>query len=307
MNARALKSLVPWWVRIPAKVALSRLPVSFETWRKLLLFQHGSMNRGDYVWFIFERHLAEFATVGGFEGKALLELGPGDGVASGLLASCCGARRTLLIDAGDYASRDLATYQAMIADWKAHALPTEHLEGARTFEELCVKGRTTYLTDGLESLRRLPTEVIDIEFSNAVLEHVRADEFDATLAELRRVLRPDGFARHAVDLRDHLGGGLNNLRFDAERWESPLFANSGFYTNRIRHGDMLARFRRAGFDAKVTKTWTWDALPTPRKAFAPEFRDLPDDDLRVWGFDVEARRAEPAAALPAAVGAAVGV
>lgn len=297
MSPRALKALVPWWVRIPAKVALSRLPVSRGAWRRLRLFQHGSMHRGAYVRFVFERHLAELTRPAGFAGKVLLELGPGDGVASGLFASCLGAERTILVDAGDFASRDRATYLPMIAAWKAEGLSVEHLERAETFDALCAAGRTTYLTGGLASLRTLPSASVDVEFSNAVLEHVRVHELDAVLVELRRVLRPHGFARHAIDLRDHLGGRLSNLRFDAARWESPLFAESGFYTNRVRYRDMVARMRRAGFAARVPRTWEWDALPTPRGKLAPEFRGLSDDELRVWGFDAELVP-EPVAAPP---------
>jgi len=289
MNARALKSLVPWWARIPAKMVLSRLPVSSGTWRRLRLFQLGAMNRGEYVWFVFERHLAELLEPGAFDGKTLLELGPGDGVASGLLASCLGAERSILVDAGDFASKSLATYRPMIEDWRAHGLPVRHLLGATTFDELCAAGRTTYLTGGLESLRGLPYASVDVELSNAVLEHVRLAELDATFAELARLLKPTGFGRHAVDLRDHLGGALNHLRFDEERWEAPLFARSGFYTNRVRFGDMVARLRRSGVGVRVTRTWRWDELPTPRAQLAAGFRDVPDDDLRVWGFDVEVR------------------
>jgi len=305
MNARALKSLVPWWARIPAKMVLSRLPVSTDTWRKLRLFQLGSMNRGEYVWFVFERHLAELLEPGAFDGKTLLELGPGDGVASGLLASCLGAERSILVDAGDFASRDLKTYRAMIEDWRAHGLPVRHLEDATTFDELCEAGRTTYLTRGLDSLRELEDASVDVQLSNAVLEHVRVDELDATFVELARILKPNGFGRHAVDLRDHLGGALNHLRFEPERWESKLFTRSGFYTNRVRFGDMLARIRSSGVDARVTKTWTWSSLPTPRAKLAEEFRHVREDDLRVWGFDVEVRPLAVAATVDPGLSAGV--
>lgn len=289
MNVRRLKSLVPWQVRIALKVVLARLPVSFGTWRRLRLFQHGSMHQASYVWFVFERHLAAHLAPGGLAGRTLLELGPGDGIASGLLASCLGAERTVLVDAGDFASRDPRTYDPMIEDWEARGLDVEHLRGCTTFEELCAAGRTAYRTAGLASLRELPTAAFDLQVSNAVLEHVRAAEFDATLAELRRTLAPDGLGKHAVDLKDHLGGALNNLRFSDARWESELFTRSGFYTNRIRHREMLARMEAAGFATAVPRTWTWDALPTPRARMAARFRDLGEEDLLVSGFDVELR------------------
>ena len=288
---RSLKARVPWWARIPAKIVLSRLPVPFAAWRRLALFQHGAMNSGAYVWFVFGRHLQEFMGPNGLAGLTLLELGPGDGIATGLLASALGAERTYLVDVGGFASRSVADYQGMLAGWRARGLKTEHLERCTSFEELCAAGRTTYLTGGLASLRAIPGASVDVQLSNAVLEHVRLAQFDSTLAELRRVLKPGGFARHAVDLKDHLGGRLEHLRFPERRWESPLFARSGFYTNRIRFEEMQARFRAAGFDASVSSVLRWPALPTPRARLPGPFRALADEELCISAFDVALRAA----------------
>jgi hypothetical protein len=87
-------------------------------------------------------------------------------------------------------------------------------------------------------------------------------------------------------LKDHLGGALNNLRFSERRWESPLFSRSGFYTNRIRYSEMLTLFREAGFAIEWVKPVTWKALPTARERMHLAFRSLPDEDLKVSGFDV---------------------
>ena len=126
-------------------------------------------------------------------------------------------------------------------------------------------------------------------FSQAVLEHVRADDFDETMRECRRILKPGGTFSNQVDLRDHLGGALNNLRFRRARWESNLFVRSGFYTNRIRYSDMLTRFRAAGFHVERVQTVRWEKLPTPRKVLAPEFQGLTDEELRVSSFFVVLR------------------
>jgi hypothetical protein len=91
---------------------------------------------------------------------------------------------------------------------------------------------------------------------------------------------------HRVDLKDHLGGGLNNLRFAEARWEAPLFRNSGFYTNRIRFGEMMALFEAAGFECRLPRIMRWEEIPLPRQALDEAFRRLPDEDLLVSGFDV---------------------
>ena len=99
-----------------------------------------------------------------------------------------------------------------------------------------------------------------------------------------------GVSVHRVDLKDHLGGSLNNLRFTSTTWEGDLFRKSGFYTNRIRYDEMVALFDRVGFDCRLLRVMRWDALPTPRTKIDEAFRYLPDDDLLVSGFDVALRR-----------------
>jgi ubiquinone/menaquinone biosynthesis C-methylase UbiE len=96
-----------------------------------------------------------------------------------------------------------------------------------------------YLTNGLESIRSIPSAMVDFVFSQAVLEHVRRDEFAPMLAETFRVLREDGYSSHEIDIKDHLGQSLHSLRFPESIWESSWFASSGFYTNRLRHSEIV--------------------------------------------------------------------
>jgi hypothetical protein len=105
-------------------------------------------------------------------------------------------------------------------------------------------------------------------------------------AEMRRCLKPEGRCSHRVDLQDHLGGALNNLRFSEHVWESEFMAKSGFYTNRIRYHEFLELFRQAGFKVDLRRTLRWDCLPTPRNKLNEAFRSIPEDDLLVCGFDV---------------------
>ena len=48
------------------------------------------------------------------------------------------------------------------------------------------------------------------------------------MRELRRVLRNDGVFSNRVDLRDHLGAALNNLRFPESLWERNAIAKRRF-------------------------------------------------------------------------------
>jgi hypothetical protein len=109
------------------------------------------------------------------------------------------------------------------------------------------------------------------------------------LRELHRILKPGGIMSHRIDFKDHLGGGLNNLRFSQRRWESPLFARSGFYTNRLRASEVLAVMQSCGFASRIIKQDTWPGIPIRRERIAREFQDLSDDDLRISGMDVVCR------------------
>jgi hypothetical protein len=68
-------------------------------------------------------------------------------------------------------------------------------------------------------------------------------------------------------------------------------AGSGFYTNRIRHCEMLQAFEQAGFHADVLNVDRWERLPVPIERMAEEFRHFDIEDLRVSGFDVILRPA----------------
>jgi hypothetical protein len=73
-------------------------------------------------------------------------------------------------------------------------------------------------------------------------------------------------------------------------WEGALFRKSGFYTNRIRFGEIIALFEHAGFDCQISRVVRWDALPTPRAKLDEAFRHLREDHLLISIFDLILRR-----------------
>lgn len=281
----SLRERLPWWGRIAAKMALSRLGIPGSAYRRLGLFRHGPMDDPDYVRAVFDAHVARAGLAGRLEGKTLLEIGPGEGVGTAVLAYAHAAR-AVLVDSGRYARSDLRNYTMLADALSGDGLRRPPIEDARNVDEILSACGARYLTKGLASWGEIPDASVDLIFSQAVLEHVRKSEFGLLLRECKRVLRPTGVCSHRVDLRDHLGGGLNNLRFSERVWESGIFSRSGFYTNRIRYRRMLTLFEGAGFKVDVTQLRHWDALPIKKRQLAPEFRDLPDDELCIAGFDV---------------------
>lgn len=278
-----LSAAVPWWVKIAAKLVLSRLPVSPRTWQRIGLFSPGGMLDPEYALAVFARH---FEVAGRPpKGFAFLELGPGDSFSSAVIGRAFGASRCWLVDSGAYASRDPAVYIRLTERLKARDGPRHPVVISAADDAASILSRcgAVYLEDGLRSLKQVPSESCDFVFSQAVLEHVPKAEFSAVTAEIYRILKPRGSSSHDIDFRDHLGASLNNLRFSERLWEAPWFARrSGFYTNRLRLSQMLAIFRETGFEVESLEKEKWPESPLSGRSLDRDFRRFGADDLCTW-------------------------
>jgi SAM-dependent methyltransferase len=274
-----------WRLKILAKIILSRLPFGYSLWQKLGLFRHGQMDSSDYALRVFNSHVKRASLDGKLAGKTILELGPGDSISTSIIAAANGAK-SILVDAGDFMKRDVATYRelASILAQKNYIVP--QITKGMNFKDVLAASNSEYFTEGLQSLRLIPTHSVDLIFSQAVLEHIRKYEFLDIMKEFRRILKPNGICSHQIDLKDHLGGALNNLTFSEKLWESDFFVKSGFYTNRIRFVEMLEMFKNANFHVNITHVENWNFLPTSRNQMNEIFRKFTDDELLKSSFDV---------------------
>jgi SAM-dependent methyltransferase len=280
-----MKKNIPWWLRISAKILLSRIPIGYDFWQRIGLFRHGHMDQASYVINVFNSHISMSGLDGDLQGKTLLELGPGDSIFTAIVAACYGCN-TILIDAGSFATRNINSYKKFSENLEKRGLSPPNISDAETLDDILISCKARYLTDGLSSFKYIETGSVDLILSQAVLEHVRKNDFLETMKECARVLVDSGVASHRVDLKDHLGGRLNNLRFNERLWESDFFVKSGFYTNRIRFSDMMKLFSVAGFSIDASDISRWEELPIKRHSLAQEFLHTTDDDLLVSGFTV---------------------
>lgn len=276
---------IPWWSKIAAKIVLSRLPFGYAVWQKMGLFRHGKMDQSAYVIAVFDAHCERAGLKDNLKDRIILELGPGDSIATAVVAASHGAT-AILVDSGKYVSEDINLYKSLAEDLRKHGLSPPDLSEARNIAEILALCRASYHTAGLASLKTITQDSVDLIFSQAVLEHVREHEFLPTMVECKRVLRDGGVASHRVDLKDHLAGGLNNLRFSKKVWESNIFVCSGFYTNRIRFSRMIRLMKEAGFQIAFSQADRWGDIPIARGKLAKEFVQESDDDLLIKGFDV---------------------
>jgi SAM-dependent methyltransferase len=283
----SLKTLAPWWSKMGAKIVLSRLPAGYRVWERVGLFVHGAMDDPSYAWRVVSEHVAR-AGWKDLDGRVVVELGPGDSLATAVIARALGARETWLVDAGAFARTELAPYVALAAFLRAKGLPVPPVETFGNIGQLLDACAARYETNGLAGLSEVPSGHVDLVFSQAVLEHVRLREFAPLLREMRRILRPGGVASHQVDLKDHLATSLNHLRFTEQTWESEFMARSGFYTNRLRRQAIVELFEAEGFKIRVDGIRRWPAVPIDRRSLAPAFRDLPEEELTISQFDIVA-------------------
>jgi SAM-dependent methyltransferase len=284
-----MKKLIPWRAKVWGKVVLSRVPVRYRVWQRLNLFVHGGMDRPEYALRVMRSHLDRVGWKD-LQGKSVLELGPGDALSTAVIARALGARQVHLVDSGAYAVQSVDPYLQLAVYLRAQGYAPPDLTGCASLDDVLSRCNAGYFTDGVQGLRRLPDRSVDLVFSQAVLEHVDRNELAATVRETWRLAAPGGVASHQVDLKDHIGGALNSLRFSRARWESAWMKKSGFYTNRIRFPDIVAMFREAGWQYELTDVRRWTRLPTPRASMDAEFTGYSDEDLLVSQFDVLARR-----------------
>ena len=300
---KKLKNQTPWWVKIFFKIALSRLPVPYRFWKNLQLFQHGDMNKPSTALDNFLEH-AKTGGVIDLSGSTLkfntkesnfsvLELGPGDSLFSAAIVKSLGGSQSWLVDAGAYAVSDMSAYKNFCAYLQNKNFPIHSMVDVTQVDDFLRQCGSVYLTEGIQSLASIPTCSVDYCFSNAVLEHIPRQDFARMASELFRMLKDDGVCVHRVDLRDHLGGGLNNLRFSEKIWEGSLFKKSGFYTNRIRFSEMLNLFRAAGFHCSCSRITRWERSPIERRSLDVQFSGLSDDDLLISSFDLVLRKTIP--------------
>lgn len=268
-----------WALKIIAKIFMSRLPLSYDYWQSLGLFRHGSMDSIGYSVNIFELHLNRAFPDGLPPDAVILELGPGDSLASAVLGYANGASLTYLVDVGEFARRDIIFYQNLAIDIVNRGLDSPDFSNITSFDDILKVSRARYLTSGLSSLRSIPSSSVDFIWSHSVLEHVRKNELPSFMAELKRILKPSSISSHNIDYQDHLDLSLNNLRFSEKLWESDFFAKSGFYTNRVPAVCLHKMFKDVGFDILEEEFGKWPSLPIKRNAIHPEFQQFTDEQL----------------------------
>jgi hypothetical protein len=142
--------VAPWWLKIGAKVVLSRVPISYRSFAAAGIFRHGHMCDPDYAIDVFLRHFERSGLLGRTQSFVGLELGVGDSVASAIVAKAHGASVCYQIDSGRYAAEDRETYQSIVAALSQRGFEVEGPGDSATLDEILEKYDGVYLTNGIQ-------------------------------------------------------------------------------------------------------------------------------------------------------------
>ena len=290
MVIEKLKKNIPWWLKIILKIVLSRLPINYQKWSLLNLFKHGYPENK----FLYVEKFTKHYNLAFPDNKpnkfVCLELGPGDSIATGIIANAFGATKTYLIDVGNFAIQDINYYKEFSKELIENDIQTPDISSINSFEELLSRFNIIYLKRGLQSFAQIADSSVDMIFSHSAIEHVRLKELPDIVAEMSRVISSDGVMSHNIDLMDHLNYSLNNLRFSEKRWESDFFAKSGFYTNRLRYSQIIKYFENNDFVITYQDNGKWLDYPIDLKKINNEFAHLSGEDLLIRTMHIVGRK-----------------
>ena len=269
----------PWWVKLGAKLGLAAIGLHGDRARRLRLARP-SFGMDDPASVLAAREWVAIArTALGRPPRGFLEIGPGGMTLRAPLLAGLGLGPNWFADAEDNGPQDPAPFRATATLARAAGIAAPSLDTCTDRASVLARCDARLLLGGPAALAAIPDGSIDLVVSTAALEHVRRDLLMPLLAELRRVSAPDAVGLHGIDFQDHLGGGLQHLRFSDAFWASALVDRAGVYVNRLGLSAMVARFQRAGFAVEVPEAVVWEARPPGPVRPHPEAMRPAADDL----------------------------
>jgi hypothetical protein len=246
-----LKQRIPWPLKFCMKLLFGAAGVRYRVLKRAGVVEHGRMEQADFARSVFDQHVTTaLRSLNTTPSGTLLELGPGDSVATGAIGRAAGFAQVMLIDAGRFADLRPDSLERLMGSLGAQPLGLR--PGASAAEVLARLRQcgVEYDTEGLKSLQRVATGSVAHSFSNVVLQHVYRDELPQMIAELGRVHGTGSSASHAVNFADHFSGGFLNHRFPEWIMESALMKRANLYTNRVGPLSLLDMFLGVGFDVR---------------------------------------------------------
>ncbi len=239
------------------------------------------------------RHISQTDICAALKNKTIVELGPGDTMATGLFFLAYGAARVVCFD----------RFKLIVNSPKNTLIARQILS---ILQQLILQTILSFDNQGQMSLDRtrlqyqhslnekigLENNSVDIIVSNAVLEHVQ--NLDALFASMYRILKPGGLMVHAADLKSHDLHHTTELDFltvpDWLWWLMTFYRGApnrkrwSHYKNLLDAHDFKLTF------FKVTSRFPLEAISTLRLSYPEHAKRFSDEDLSSGGFLFTARK-----------------
>ncbi len=239
-----------------------------ENWRKALT----SYNIGDHP----------------FRDKAILELGPGSDLGTGIVILALGAKSYTAVDINCLIHKTPPCFYSMLLSYlkklpgysNAEIVVNDFLNGK--FSE-----RFSYIYTPCFDLQKISSKEFDLLVSQAVLEHI------VDTREMFQVLyprlRPNAVMIHEVDLGTHTGlirslDPLNHLRYSDTLWNLLRFDGS---PNRLRMDDyerILCELEFEKIEAKQITVLDEMYVNRSKPYLSSKFRKYSDCDIKTRSF-----------------------
>jgi len=243
----------------------------------------------------YSRHISKTDICAALKNKTLVELGPGDTMATGLFFLAYGAARVVCFDRFKLIVN--SQKNTLIARQILSILPEPQQLQLQTILSFDNQGQMSLDITRLQYQHSLDEKIglennsVDIIVSNAVLEHVQ--NLNALFASMYRILKPGGLMVHAADLKSHDLHHTTELDFltvpDWLWWLMTFYRGA---PNRKRWSHYKNLLDVHGFELsflKFTSTLPAESIRTFQLKYPKHAKQFSDEDLSCGGFLFAAR------------------
>ena len=111
------------------------------------------MEQAEYAIKVFKSHVKKSEVID-LKNKIVIEIGPGDSIATSIIAYSFGAS-SILIDTKSFANFDIDVYLKLRIKLKQLGYQVPNINEEDNFQSILKKTNSIYLTKGLESIKKL--------------------------------------------------------------------------------------------------------------------------------------------------------
>ena len=244
-----MKRNIPWPIKVGLKLAFGAAHVHYGLLKRLRIVEFGRMEDESFANEIFELHVrSPLRDAHTSPAGTLLELGPGDSIATGILGRAAGFPSVTLVDIGWFADLRPSAVNALYASLDPKKLAVDPTSTREQVQEQLRLNGINYMVAGLHSLASIRPQTVGHSFSNAVLQHVDRGQLAELVRLLGRLHVMGSLGSHAINFTDHFSGGFVNHQLPHWVMESALVKRANLYTNRVLLDQYFGLFQAAGFE-----------------------------------------------------------